>query len=50
MIMVGHRGPILAEDANDLAAIAQATKRIPPAAKWVDELREEAEYKAMMEF
>lgn len=39
-----HRGPILLEDANDLAEMAEALRRTVPAGKWVEEALAEAEY------
>ena len=43
-----HRGPILLEDANDIADIMASTKRIPPANKWVTEFVEAEQYLRVM--
>lgn len=48
MLTLGHRGPVLLEDANDLALIAEWGGKIPPRKRWIDELRLEAEHEALM--
>lgn len=48
MLMLGHRGPILLEDARDLADIAEASKRMIHRNKWVEEYAAEIAYNAAM--
>jgi len=43
-----HRGPILLEDANDIACMMATTGRIVPARKWVTEFIQEDEYQRVM--
>lgn len=43
-----HRGPILLEDANDIAVMMATTGRMIPARKWVDDFVREDEYNRIM--
>jgi hypothetical protein len=47
MLAIGYQGPLLLEDAVDLAVMMVATGRAIPPTRWVDELREAAEGEAM---
>ena len=48
MLTLGYRGPLLVEDANDLSDIAELNGTMPPRSVWVDEIREEIRYRALM--
>jgi len=48
MQALGHRGPILLEDANDMADIVEWQGKIPTRLRWVDEFRQEIEYEHLM--
>jgi hypothetical protein len=50
MMAIGYRGPLLLEDAVDLAGMMVQLGRAVPPTKWIDELRMEAEGNAFAGF
>jgi hypothetical protein len=50
MLAIGYQGPLLLEDAVDLAGMMVSTGRAVPPTKWIDELRAEAEGNAFAAF